>query len=222
MRRNREYYKIKYDKMMEEYNYIMQKNEIIIQCNEKYPSYWFISNMGYLLSVYGSKIKILRPNHKYTGKKSKNGRRAGQDWYYYDGECKIRMHKIIAEHFLLNEFESLEDVEIHHIRKRNTFSKNQPQFCNRADNLQILPKSVHKSVSYYANHTQDQLDDEVMRKVEESGCPNYQLTSNQMEQFLAMYIPGVQLLEPAIVYTKRHEDEVEAHPLKDLKELHLY
>lgn len=152
----REDYRKRFERLIYwEYNYVPQDGEIVVRCDEKYPEYWYLSNMGYLMSVSGNRIKILRPHFRTTGKKNKDGKRSGGDWYYRYGEKKISMHKIIAEHFLLNEFESLEDVEIHHIRKRNTFAKNQPQFCNRVDNLQILPKSIHRVASFLGKNTED-------------------------------------------------------------------
>ena len=65
--------------MMNTFNYVMQEGEQIVQCKEPYPAYWFMSNKGYLFSAYGNKIKVVKPNHRYTGTKNKDGSRTGQD-----------------------------------------------------------------------------------------------------------------------------------------------
>ena len=78
------------DLMMNTFNYVMQEGEQIVQCKEPYPAYWFMSNKGYLFSAYGNKIKVVKPNHRYTGTKNKDGSRTGQDWYY---EYKVKGQK---------------------------------------------------------------------------------------------------------------------------------
>ena len=132
------------DLMMNTFNYVMQEGEQIVQCKEPYPAYWFMSNKGYLFSAYGNKIKVVKPNHRYTGTKNKDGSRTGQDWYY---EYKVKgqkhnkhvsMYRVMSDCFLENEFGS-DDNEIHHIRKKNQYKPSEGKECNRADNLQLLP-----------------------------------------------------------------------------------
>ena len=112
--------------MMNTFNYVMQEGEQIVQCKEPYPAYWFMSNKGYLFSAYGNKIKVVKPNHRYTGTKNKDGSWTGQDWYY---EYKVKgqkhnkhvsMYRVMSDCFLENEFGS-DDNEIHHIRKKNQY-----------------------------------------------------------------------------------------------------
>ena len=55
--KTREDYKQKFDKLMETFNFIPQDGEEIVQCKDPYPPYWFVSNKGYVLSVYGHGIK---------------------------------------------------------------------------------------------------------------------------------------------------------------------
>ena len=128
--------------MMNTFNYVMQEGEQIVQCKEPYPAYWFMSNKGYLFSAYGNKIKVVKPNHRYTGTKNKDGSRTGQDWYY---EYKVKgqkhnkhvsMYRVMSDCFLENEFGS-DDNEIHHIRKKNQYKPSEGKECNRADNFQL-------------------------------------------------------------------------------------
>ena len=140
----REEYKEKFNEQMQVFNYIMQDGEQIVQCKAPYPEYWFISNKGYLFSVYAGKLRILKANHRYIGTMNKNGVRTGQDWYYehaIEGAYNkhIPMHKIMSEHFGKNEFGS-EETEVHHIRKNLRYKPNDGNVCNRAENLQLLPK----------------------------------------------------------------------------------
>lgn len=176
MRRSRKYFAEKMKHIQEyEYCYVPQKNEVITQCSEEYPSYWFISNMGYLFSVLFKEIKILKPNPTPTGKKNADGERSGIDWFYKTGDqTKVPMQRIVAEHFLEYTDEDRENgIELHHIQKRKSFTKNQPQFCNRADNLQLLPTDIHRRATYYGQHTEEEIDKKLQEKIEKSGCDIY-------------------------------------------------
>ena len=87
----REDYLKKWEKLMETFNFIPQAGEEIVQCKEPYPAYWFVSNKGYVLSVWGNGIKYIAPVIKRTGAKNKNGERPGRDWYYnYFNKIVIR------------------------------------------------------------------------------------------------------------------------------------
>lgn len=136
----REEYSKKFDDLMENtFNYVMQEGEQIVQCKEPYPAYWFMSNKGYLFSAYGSKIKVVKSNHRYTGTKNKDGSRTGQDWYYeykvagQKHNKHVTMYRVMSDCFCENEFGS-EDNEIHHIRKKNQYKPSDGKECNRADN----------------------------------------------------------------------------------------
>lgn len=104
--KTREDYKQKFDKLMETFNFIPQDGEEIVQCKDPYPPYWFVSNKGYVLSVYGHGIKYIAPSIRKTGRKNKDGERPGRDWNYTystNGKwIKISVHKVIADHFCLN------------------------------------------------------------------------------------------------------------------------
>lgn len=211
----REEFKEKFDRMMESYNYIPEDGEIIIQCHAPYPDYWFLSNMGYLLSCYKRGITIVKPNPKPTGKKNKDGSRSGRSWeyeYHVKGEKNNRhidMHKIMAEHFLLNEFETLEDVDIHHIRPKNTFKENEPQFCNRVSNLQALPKSVHKDLTHKYGKTDEEYEEEARKRAEKAGIETKPLPKHMVIHALEM--PTLYLTR----YSKDHPEDMEltAYPL---------
>lgn len=63
------------------------------------------------------------------------------------------MHRLVAKYFCKNKFEGYAEVageplEVHHILPESTFAEDEPFKANRSDNLQILPKSVHKDVSH--------------------------------------------------------------------------
>jgi hypothetical protein len=126
--------------------YQIQENEKIVQCHEPYPSYWFISNTGRLFSVWGrKKIKIVTP------KLSKGNTNANRWGFKYDGRKNVFLSKLVAEHFLTEDFKKFakegERIEVHHTIPLKTFNDDEPYKANRADNLQILPKSIHQQVS---------------------------------------------------------------------------
>lgn len=216
MRQTREYYKEKFEKQMERFYYILQDGERIVQCRDPYPPFWFISNKGYLFTAYYKDAKILNNNPTVNGLKDADGNYTGRKWHYLYGDKKdVQMQKLIAEHFLTCEFDNEENekIEIHHIRKQKAFADDEGHLCNRADNLQLLPKSVHDNVSKYGSKTLDQIDEETEKKVLESGCPIYGMTEQQLEQFVINAIKSVPYV---VVYTRNTTDDigeikVEAH-----------
>ena len=186
----REEYKAKFDKQFENYCWIPQSDkgvqEQIVQCKPPYPPYWFVSNMGYLFTSYFKKLRIVRPHHRKTGIKNSSGERTGQDWYYWiswGGKRKVTMHKLIADHFLENEYPD-EEVELHHIKKKLSFTPEQPELCNRATNLQYLPKDVHKRATAYARMTEEEIDKKMWEKVIRSGAPINVLPNDVLEDFI--------------------------------------
>jgi hypothetical protein len=172
--KTRKDYKEKFNRLFSQYNYIPQDREQIIQCQKPYPPYMFISNSGYLWSVYRDELYLLKPHAKGTGKKNRKGNRAGFTWYYWIRNRHVDMAKIMADHFLENEFDAKE-YHIHHKKKRNTFSVNEPQKCNRADNLQILPKDVHIGLTKLASKTFEEHDKELRADVSKRNVPTVHL-----------------------------------------------
>ena len=224
----REEYSKKFDDLMENtFNYVMQEGEQIVQCKEPYPAYWFMSNKGYLFSAYGNKIKVVKPNHRYTGTQNKEGIRTSQDWYYEyrikgQKHCKhITMHRIMSDCFLKSEFgsENNEKNEIHHIRKKNQYKQSEARECNRADNLQLLPRDVHKNLTYYASKTDADHNKEMEEKIKNADCPSFQFSQEQFQMLLmaALYDCDVNVGKPVMyttTITEKVEDiEAEAHVL---------
>lgn len=221
----REEYSKKFDDlMMNTFNYVMQEGEQIVQCKEPYPAYWFMSNKGYLFSAYGNKIKVVKPNHRYTGTKNKDGSRTGQDWYY---EYKVKgqkhnkhvsMYRVMSDCFLENEFGS-DDNEIHHIRKKNQYKPSEGKECNRADNLQLRPREIHKNLTYYASKTDVDHNKEMEEKIKNEDCPSFQFSQEQFQVLLmsALYDCDINVGKPVMyttTITENVEDiEAEAHVL---------
>ena len=103
-------YKEKFEKLMSKFNYVPQEGEIIVQCHEQYPPYWFLSNKGYLFSAYYNDLKMIEPIFDRTGKANAAGERPGKNWRYSrrkESSSNLQrydMAKMIAEHFLQSEF----------------------------------------------------------------------------------------------------------------------
>lgn len=222
----RQQYSDKFDKQMERFNYIPQPGEMIHQCSAPYPDYWFLSNKGYLFSAYFDDARILKPHFRETGVKNKEGKRTGQDWYYeykVEGEKNnrhISMHKLMAEIFVEDEFVSDEERDVHHIQKRTSFDVSQPQFCNRAENLQRIPTPIHKQATYYGSKTMEELDKETQKKIDESGCPQYFFTQQQLQQILETALKSSIAAgqQPYLIMTTVNDDvskiKVDVQPVK--------
>ncbi len=154
--RTKSFYKKKFDDLRQyTYNFIPQEDEIFKQCDGiTEPPYWFISNYGRLFSVYykNEPLKQIRVNYTKSGTERKQ-----HDWSYvtqYNGKLREpRLHRLVAKYFLKNEFDGYaevagESLEVHHILPESTFAEDEPFKANRSENLQILPKSVHRDVSH--------------------------------------------------------------------------
>lgn len=224
----REEYRKKFELLMSKFNYVPQEGEIIVQCHEQYPPYWFLSNKGYLFSAYYNDLKMIEPIFDRTGKVNAAGERPGKQWRYSRRKesgsnlQRYNMAQMIAEHFLQSEFDTDEELETHHIKKRTTFQPEEAAQCNRAENLQLLPKSIHKQLTHYASKTSEQLDQEIADKVKAAGAPEYRVTQEQLQQILFNALENClsQGIQP-ITYTTSITDDVaqieaEAHPIKNL------
>ena len=223
----REQYKEKFDKLFSKINYIPQDGEQIVQCRHPHPPYWFISNKGYIFSAYKKNLEIVKPIFDKTGTANKAGERSGKTWRYGTRYQKSAtaplnrwdMGKMIVEYFGENEFLLDEETEVHHKRKRNNFSENEAQKCNRIDNLQTLPKSIHKELTHFASKTEKELDNELEKKIQESGCPIYQLTQEKLQSIVANMLQNcLSRGEQPRIYIKTATDnvadiEAEAHPI---------
>lgn len=129
---------------------LFQPNEKIMQCKYPYPSYWFITSTSRLYSVYGKDLKLLKPTPDPSLSKPNQ-----RKWCYgythpeTKKKKKVRMHVILAEHFLLNRFQHLyPDLKyhIHHIIPTHEFDWNQPYECNALSNIQIIPAKLHDGI----------------------------------------------------------------------------
>lgn len=160
----KEDYAAKMERLLKETNYQLQDREELIQCKDPYPAYWFVSNKGYLLSVAGKTIKHVKANYRTTGKSNKDGAKNGQNWYYEyrtpgkKWNTKVTAHTLFAEYFL--GYERNKDLEVHHIKKSKSFSRDESEKCNCIDNLQVLPKQIHQKATKIGSHTQDQIEKE--------------------------------------------------------------
>lgn len=218
-------YKEKFDRLFFNYIYVMGNGEKIVQCQDPYPSYWFISNRGFLFSVYQNQIHLVKPNVRETGKKNLDGKRAGVDWYYeyrVEGEKNNRhvtAHKLISDHFLESEFPAAAELEVHHIKKRKSFQPEESHLCNCVDNLQLLPKDIHKRLTTFAGKTSADRDAEMQEKIEKSGCPVFYLTEEALERllFAALNCQYAPQDTPTIYMMSEADDvgkiEAEAHPI---------
>lgn len=213
---SREQYAKKFKDQMNKYNYIPQEGEIIMQCKEKYPSYWFISNKSYLFSVYRNNIKIIKSNYRPCGKDKKE-----HDWYYTYKEpnkkhvTKISQHKLIAEHFSECEFTNCEDEnkEVHHGMRRSTFKPNEPQLCNRADNLQTLPISIHNQLTTFSNKSMEEHEKQIQDKMKEAKL-HLAITDEQFRK----QIEYNQKLNPnAVVFVQMEDGTTLAYPISAIK-----
>jgi hypothetical protein len=223
--KDREEYKLKFDTLMnEKMNWIPQQDkgigEKIIQCKEGYPPYWFISNMGYILSVWNNEIKIVKLNFRWVGLKNKDGVRNGRDWYInskFNKIGNISLQRLIAEHFLENEFGGDPKEQVHHIHKRLDFDENQGQFANRVSNLQILPLKIHRELTKIATKTDTQNTEEIDKKMKKAGAPTYGMTEQELERFILYAL--MNCTEQPTIYITTLEDEAknieaEAHKIK--------
>ena len=207
--KTKEFYKKKFDDLRQHtYNFIPQEDEIFKQCDGiTEPSYWFISNYGRLFSVYykNEPLKQISVNYTKSGTERKQ-----HDWSYvtqYKGKQREpRLHGLVAKYFLKNEFDGYAEVEgepleVHHILPESTFAEDEPFKANRSDNLQILPKSVHRDVSHI---------DRFEKKISEQDTIPVYLITPQLIQAIQKHIEDGKL-----AYIVQQDDKkATARPLK--------
>ena len=219
-----EHYLEKFNNQMNRFNYIRQPGEEIIQCKESYPPYWFISNKGYLFTAYYKDIKILEPQFDKTGKANKNGERAGQVWRYgtrinrKKNLDRFDMARMMLDHFGKCEFETDELIVAHHIDKRNNYQPNEAQKCNRVDNLQLLPESVHKQLTNFAAKTVEEQDAEGEEKARKAGIKSQEATQEQFLDLLRQRYKITDITD-AVLYLQTINDDpsqiqARAYPIK--------
>lgn len=204
--------------------FLNEKRKLKIDVEVNQDSAKKMSNKGYLFSAYGSKIKVVKSNHRYTGTKNKDGSRTGQDWYYeykvagQKHNKHVTMYRVMSDCFCENEFGS-EDNEIHHIRKKNQYKPSEGKECNRAENLQLLPREIHKNLTYYASKPDAEHNKELEEKIKNADCPSFQFPQEQFQDLLmaALYdcnVSGGKAIMYTTTITDNVEDiEAEAHVL---------
>ena len=209
---SREEYAKKFKDQMNRYNYIPQKGEIIMQAKPPYPDYWFVSNKGYIFTAYYKDLHILSDNPTEMGLKNKDGKRTNKKWRYVFDKKFIPAWKVFADHFCEYDFSGFEDeeTEIHHIRKRSLFNADEGDLCNSADNLQILPHSVHKGLTTFSNKTAEEHEKNIKEKVEDPKLPRYAVD-------LESYLKILQKINPNGVISIMDGDKVKAYQMKDIK-----
>lgn len=186
----REEYKEKFDRLFSELNYIPQAGEEIVQCGYPYPDYWFLSNKGYLFTVWYNTIKVVKPYGSHMGFKNKDGNRGQNDWYYLNPKTskKVRHHKLVSEYFAKDEFAQWKEFkdesrETHHKINKSKFNLNEPQKANNIDNLQILPLSVHREVTHYANMTDEKEEYELRKKLKKMNNPTTTIVEGDLTKW---------------------------------------
>lgn len=150
-RPSREEYAEKFKKQLEKAEYELKPGEKIIQCRNPYPDYWFISDQGYIFTAFYNDLRILNDNPTVQGPKNKDGERDSVRWKYFYGDSQVTAWRLMAEYFLECNFDTEENIVVHHIKPRSSFDKSQGAECNRADNLQMLPDKVHRDLTTYNN-----------------------------------------------------------------------
>lgn len=154
-RKTKEFYQEKFDSL-----YIPQDDELVTQCHDPYPPFWFVNNKGRLYSVAHNGLQIVKA---YPTNEGQNKKLIWQ-YKYIDSNGKTRhakQHQLVAEHFKEDEFSNdprYDGIprEVHHINKTAHFAPDESEICNNADNLQILPRNVHKQATAYGNRTVEQ------------------------------------------------------------------
>lgn len=208
--KTREDYKQKFDNLMETFNFIPQDGEEIVQCKEPYPAYWFVSNKGYVMSVWGHGLKFLSPAIHKTGSKSKKGKKPGREWnynYFCERMTKAPLHKIIADHFLINEFTGDCSGDVHHVVKKSSFGDDEWKECNEADNLQRLPAEIHNELTQYSRRTPEQIEAGWDNQITKDHAEVINMTNDQM---IALINTLIQRGVDCRVYLVRDSDQAAA------------
>lgn len=206
-----------YQKKFERLNWIPLPNEQIVQANERYPPYWFITSRGRVISLLRDKPKILKPGFNRCGSRNKSGERYNPDWTHrfkpflpvYSEEqvnsgkrITVRLGKLVAEHFSRvcdsPEYEG-EPWDLHHCEAKKNFAPDQGAECNRAENLRWVRKPVHKGITKLQNKSFKQEQQDIARAIE--GKPQLNVPSGTLESLTkVLQVLGIEP-ESAILQT---------------------
>lgn len=212
-KKSRKFYQEKIKELMSNICYIPQAGERITQCISPFPAYWFISNMGYLLSAYTNTLMIVKPMYEPM-KKYKN------EWCYeyYDDNGKrrkIRMQRLIAIHYLTEhpkETPLMPEDEVHHIKKTLSFSPNQPQWCNRVTNLQVLSPELHRYATAYSKTTWQEDQEKLKELIERDNPIHESLPKGGLDPYAEMIVRHPNLFSEAALVIKDDDKNTMAFP----------
>lgn len=196
-RKTREFYQEKFNQL-----YIPQDDELVTQCHDPYPPFWFISNKGRVYSVAHNGLQIVKA---YPTNEGQNKKLIWQ-YKYIDRNGKTRhakQHQLVAEHFKEDEFANdprYDDIprEVHHIRKTANFSPDEAESCNNADNLQILPRNVHKQATAYGNRSLTQDKERLEKLIKRDNPVHIHLPKGGLDLVL-YYLVANNLMGPLII-----------------------
>lgn len=208
-RKSRKYYAEKFNKL-----YIPQDDELVMQCHEPYPPFWFISNKGRLFSVAHNALKIV---DQYPEINSGTLR-----WHYKyidtNGKAQhIRTHQLVAEHFKEDDFADYTEYEgmpreVHHINKTANYAPDQAESCNKADNLQILPAKLHRQLTAYSNRTREQEAEKLQKQIEKDQPVQVHLPSGGLDVMLGALVNNQDIINHSVMML-RNEQTGEAFAL---------
>ena len=213
--KTKEEYQKKWEKLMESFNFIPQDGEEIVQCKEPYPAYWFVSNKGYVLSVHGNGIKYIAPAIRHTNKRNKKGERTGRHWFYCYSvggkKANVTLHKLVADHFIINEFTGDQTGDNHHVVPKSSFADDEWKKCNEAKNLQKLPPEIHKELTWYSQRPAEKIEAEMDQQITEDHAEVIELPQKQLtEQMVALANTLIQQGVDCRVYMVRDSDQAAA------------
>lgn len=189
-----------YQEKFERLNWIPLPGEEIVQANQKYPSYWFVSSQGYVLSMRGKRPRILKPGYCTCGVLHENGKRYNFDWklsfrafspIYLEEQVNsrrritVRLSTIVAEHFprqYIPEKYKKEPIENHHCTPKSFYAPDQGMEANRASNMRQIPASVHKKITKLQSKTFEQKLQSANEATE--GKPQFYATQETLQQIL--------------------------------------
>ena len=117
---------------------------------------------------------------------------------------QIDFKNIIDNSYVLDEY-----VATNNSSAIKIYNKNEPQFCNRVSNLQVLPKSVHKDLTNKYGKTEEEYEKEACKRAEKAGVETKPLPKHIVIHALEM--PTLYLAR----YSKDHPEDKEltAYPL---------
>ncbi len=117
--------------------------EEVVQCHiGTYPDYWFISNMGRVYSMYGNRIRQLKPAFKTFCGNIK--------WTLRNGNKTYDLHRMVAEHFM----GATDADEVEHIRSVVCFNPDEWSEANRVSNLRLKSSNQTRNTTCISTEVQ--------------------------------------------------------------------